>query len=93
MLLIIYLPFSIIVLMLVELVYLFVTHKWELSRVLFPSIGGTKCVFCTDGKMKQETGLVECRVCRGAGMPFHSFYYYYFLLIVIVRLLFSMNSE
>ncbi|KAF6169886.1 hypothetical protein GIB67_034278 [Kingdonia uniflora] len=29
--------------------------------------GGTKCVFCNDGKMKQETGLVDCRVCRGAG--------------------------
>ncbi|XP_072950884.1 uncharacterized protein [Typha angustifolia] len=30
--------------------------------------GGTKCVFCNDGKMKQETGLVECRVCKGAGL-------------------------
>ncbi|KAK1296182.1 hypothetical protein QJS10_CPB15g02183 [Acorus calamus] len=30
--------------------------------------GGTKCVFCTDGKMKQETGLVDCRVCKGAGL-------------------------
>ncbi|KAK3040190.1 hypothetical protein RJ639_028440 [Escallonia herrerae] len=30
--------------------------------------GGTKCVFCSDGKMKLETGLVECRVCKGAGL-------------------------
>ncbi|XP_052184593.1 uncharacterized protein LOC127796478 isoform X2 [Diospyros lotus] len=30
--------------------------------------GGTKCVFCNDGKMKQETGLVDCRVCKGAGI-------------------------
>ncbi|KAF8398017.1 hypothetical protein HHK36_016943 [Tetracentron sinense] len=30
--------------------------------------GGTKCVFCNDGKMKQETGLVDCKVCKGAGM-------------------------
>ncbi|XP_028549669.1 uncharacterized protein LOC110095438 [Dendrobium catenatum] len=28
--------------------------------------GGTKCVFCTNGKMKQETGLVDCRACKGA---------------------------
>ncbi|URE47761.1 hypothetical protein MUK42_07547 [Musa troglodytarum] len=28
--------------------------------------GGTKCVFCNNGKMKQETGLVDCRVCKGA---------------------------
>ncbi|GMP91784.1 hypothetical protein CsSME_00042317 [Camellia sinensis var. sinensis] len=30
--------------------------------------GGTKCVFCNDGKMKQETGMVDCRVCKGAGL-------------------------
>ncbi|XP_043705229.1 uncharacterized protein LOC122655034 isoform X2 [Telopea speciosissima] len=30
--------------------------------------GGTKCVFCDNGKMKQETGLVDCRVCKGAGL-------------------------
>ncbi|XP_012477501.1 protein BUNDLE SHEATH DEFECTIVE 2, chloroplastic isoform X1 [Gossypium raimondii] len=30
--------------------------------------GGTKCVFCEDGKMKQETGLIDCRVCKGAGL-------------------------
>ncbi|XP_066315112.1 protein BUNDLE SHEATH DEFECTIVE 2, chloroplastic-like isoform X1 [Miscanthus floridulus] len=30
--------------------------------------GGTKCVFCNDGKMKVENGVVECRVCRGAGL-------------------------
>ncbi|XP_010232397.1 formin-like protein 5 isoform X2 [Brachypodium distachyon] len=23
--------------------------------------GGTKCVFCSDGKMKAENGVVECR--------------------------------
>ncbi|KAK9079059.1 hypothetical protein SSX86_000729 [Deinandra increscens subsp. villosa] len=30
--------------------------------------GGTKCVFCNDGKMKMETGSVECKVCKGAGL-------------------------
>ncbi|MCD9642666.1 hypothetical protein HAX54_029573 [Datura stramonium] len=30
--------------------------------------GGTKCVFCNDGKMKNETGLVDCKVCKGAGL-------------------------
>ncbi|BAD88174.1 unknown protein [Oryza sativa Japonica Group] len=30
--------------------------------------GGTKCVFCNDGKMKVENGVVECRVCKGAGL-------------------------
>ncbi|XP_047059592.1 protein BUNDLE SHEATH DEFECTIVE 2, chloroplastic [Lolium rigidum] len=30
--------------------------------------GGTKCVFCSDGKMKADNGVVECRVCRGAGL-------------------------
>ncbi|KAK8697682.1 hypothetical protein V6N13_113821 [Hibiscus sabdariffa] len=30
--------------------------------------GGTKCVFCSDGKMKQETGFIDCRVCKGAGL-------------------------
>ncbi|GMH12200.1 hypothetical protein Nepgr_014041 [Nepenthes gracilis] len=30
--------------------------------------GGTKCVFCNDGKMKQETGLIDCKVCKGAGL-------------------------
>lgn len=30
--------------------------------------GGTKCVFCTDGKMKTENGLGDCRVCKGAGL-------------------------
>lgn len=30
--------------------------------------GGTKCVFCENGKMKQETGLIDCRVCKGAGL-------------------------
>ncbi|GKD85606.1 hypothetical protein Tco_1356760 [Tanacetum coccineum] len=30
--------------------------------------GGTKCVFCSDGKMKMETGSVECKVCKGAGL-------------------------
>ncbi|GER53082.1 thylakoid lumenal P17.1 protein, partial [Striga asiatica] len=27
---------------------------------------GTKCVFCSDGKMKVEAGLVDCKVCKGA---------------------------
>ncbi|KAI3988545.1 hypothetical protein MKX01_026359 [Papaver californicum] len=40
--------------------------------------GGTKCVFCNDGKMKQETGLVGCRVCKGAGITFH-------LILIILR--------
>ncbi|KAJ7964820.1 protein disulfide-isomerase LQY1, chloroplastic-like [Quillaja saponaria] len=30
--------------------------------------GGTKCVFCDNGKMKQETGLIDCKVCKGAGL-------------------------
>ncbi|KAJ8767940.1 hypothetical protein K2173_020880 [Erythroxylum novogranatense] len=30
--------------------------------------GGTKCIFCNDGKMKVEAGLVQCRVCKGAGL-------------------------
>ncbi|XP_044504942.1 uncharacterized protein LOC123225135 [Mangifera indica] len=30
--------------------------------------GGTKCVFCNDGKMKQEMGLIDCKVCKGAGL-------------------------
>jgi hypothetical protein len=29
--------------------------------------GGTKCIFCENGKMKSDKGLVDCRVCRGAG--------------------------
>ncbi|KAG8371095.1 hypothetical protein BUALT_Bualt13G0051200 [Buddleja alternifolia] len=28
--------------------------------------GGTKCVFCNNGKMKKEAGLVDCKVCKGA---------------------------
>ncbi|KAM3692512.1 hypothetical protein ACJW31_08G094500 [Castanea mollissima] len=32
--------------------------------------GGTKCVFCNNGKMKKETGLVDCKVCKGAGLIF-----------------------
>ncbi|GAB4824575.1 hypothetical protein Ancab_007448 [Ancistrocladus abbreviatus] len=30
--------------------------------------GGTKCVFCDNGKMRQETGLIDCKVCKGAGL-------------------------
>lgn len=30
--------------------------------------GGTKCVFCKDGKMRTATGLADCRVCKGAGL-------------------------
>ncbi|KAK7276544.1 hypothetical protein RIF29_17685 [Crotalaria pallida] len=30
--------------------------------------GGTKCVFCNDGKMKQEMGLIDCKVCKGSGL-------------------------
>ncbi|XP_057549015.1 uncharacterized protein LOC130827347 [Amaranthus tricolor] len=30
--------------------------------------GGTTCVFCNDGKMKTETGQIDCKVCKGAGM-------------------------
>ncbi|KAB1226940.1 hypothetical protein CJ030_MR1G022242 [Morella rubra] len=32
--------------------------------------GGTKCVFCNNGKMQRETGLVDCKVCKGAGITF-----------------------
>uniref|UniRef100_A0A2P2QRP9 Uncharacterized protein n=1 Tax=Rhizophora mucronata TaxID=61149 RepID=A0A2P2QRP9_RHIMU len=30
--------------------------------------GGTKCVFCDNGKMKLEMRLVDCKVCKGAGL-------------------------
>ncbi|XP_057439840.1 uncharacterized protein LOC130731575 [Lotus japonicus] len=30
--------------------------------------GGMKCVFCNDGKMKQEMGLIDCKVCKGSGL-------------------------
>ncbi|XP_004491139.1 uncharacterized protein [Cicer arietinum] len=30
--------------------------------------GGTKCVFCNNGKMKQDMGLVDCKVCKGSGL-------------------------
>ncbi|QCE01484.1 hypothetical protein DEO72_LG7g2781 [Vigna unguiculata] len=32
--------------------------------------GGTKCVFCDNGKMKQDTGLINCKVCKGSGLIF-----------------------
>ncbi|OIT28040.1 PREDICTED: protein disulfide-isomerase LQY1, chloroplastic [Nicotiana attenuata] len=32
--------------------------------------GGTKCVFCNDGKMTTEKGLVDCKICKGAGLVF-----------------------
>ncbi|XP_021892608.1 uncharacterized protein LOC110810683 [Carica papaya] len=32
--------------------------------------GGTKCVFCENGKMMQETRMVDCKVCKGAGLIF-----------------------
>ncbi|CAI9105874.1 OLC1v1004895C1 [Oldenlandia corymbosa var. corymbosa] len=32
--------------------------------------GGTKCVFCDDGKMKVEARLVDCKVCKGSGLIF-----------------------
>ncbi|XP_010503066.1 PREDICTED: uncharacterized protein LOC104780262 isoform X2 [Camelina sativa] len=32
--------------------------------------GGTKCVFCLEGKMKVESGLVNCKVCKGSGLIF-----------------------
>ncbi|XP_071724790.1 uncharacterized protein [Rutidosis leptorrhynchoides] len=32
--------------------------------------GGTKCIFCDNGKMKAETGIVDCKVCKGAGLVF-----------------------
>lgn len=25
-------------------------------------------MFCNNGKMKKETGLVDCKVCKGAGI-------------------------
>ncbi|XP_054818342.1 LOW QUALITY PROTEIN: protein BUNDLE SHEATH DEFECTIVE 2, chloroplastic [Prosopis cineraria] len=30
--------------------------------------GGTKCIFCNNGKMMQDKGLTDCRVCKGAGL-------------------------
>lgn len=38
--------------------------------LLLHCTGGTKCVFCNDGKMTQDTGTVDCRVCKGAGIGF-----------------------
>jgi hypothetical protein len=32
--------------------------------------GGTKCVFCLEGKMKVESGMVDCKVCKGSGLIF-----------------------
>ncbi|KAG2391072.1 uncharacterized protein HKW66_Vig0131670 [Vigna angularis] len=32
--------------------------------------GGTKCVFCDYGKMKQDMGLINCKVCKGSGLIF-----------------------
>ncbi|XP_022134916.1 uncharacterized protein LOC111007052 [Momordica charantia] len=32
--------------------------------------GGTKCVFCDNGKMQQQSGLIDCKVCKGAGLIF-----------------------
>ncbi|KAL1188629.1 Protein BUNDLE SHEATH DEFECTIVE 2 [Cardamine amara subsp. amara] len=32
--------------------------------------GGTKCVFCLEGKMKVESGIVDCKVCKGSGLMF-----------------------
>ncbi|CAA7048552.1 unnamed protein product [Microthlaspi erraticum] len=32
--------------------------------------GGTKCVFCQEGKMKVESGIVNCKVCKGSGLIF-----------------------
>ncbi|CAH2065501.1 unnamed protein product [Thlaspi arvense] len=32
--------------------------------------GGTKCVFCQEGKMKVESGMVNCKVCKGSGLIF-----------------------
>ncbi|KAG7564379.1 hypothetical protein ISN44_As10g011460 [Arabidopsis suecica] len=32
--------------------------------------GGTKCVFCLEGKMKVESGMVNCKVCKGSGLIF-----------------------
>ncbi|KFK32320.1 hypothetical protein AALP_AA6G226500 [Arabis alpina] len=32
--------------------------------------GGTKCVFCQEGKMKVESGMVSCKVCKGSGLVF-----------------------
>ncbi|KAF8106714.1 hypothetical protein N665_0134s0002 [Sinapis alba] len=32
--------------------------------------GGTKCVFCLEGKMKVDSGMVDCKVCKGSGLIF-----------------------
>ncbi|XP_023531506.1 uncharacterized protein LOC111793722 [Cucurbita pepo subsp. pepo] len=32
--------------------------------------GGTKCIFCDNGKMQQQSGLIDCKVCKGAGLIF-----------------------
>lgn len=34
-------------------------------------LGGTKCVFCKEGKMTRQNGeLIDCKVCKGAGLVF-----------------------
>ncbi|KAK2972648.1 hypothetical protein RJ640_003026 [Escallonia rubra] len=43
-------------------------NAFALAPMTLQTMGGTKCVFCSDGKMRLETGLVECRVCKGAGL-------------------------
>jgi hypothetical protein len=47
-------------------VFFFFPYFWLIYFSHY-GIGGTKCVFCTDGKMKTENGLGDCRVCKGAG--------------------------
>ncbi|KAH7522557.1 hypothetical protein FEM48_Zijuj07G0151300 [Ziziphus jujuba var. spinosa] len=40
----------------------------DIFSTAFWTAGKTKCVFCNNGKMKQERGLVDCKVCKCAGL-------------------------
>ena len=42
--------------------------RWCISHDLACVTGGTKCIFCVDGKMKIDAKLVDCRICKGSGI-------------------------
>lgn len=39
-------------------------------------------MFCNDGKMKLEAGLVDCKVCKGAG--FKSYFYVHLISFLVL---------
>ncbi|KAH7522561.1 hypothetical protein FEM48_Zijuj07G0151700 [Ziziphus jujuba var. spinosa] len=40
----------------------------DIFSTAFWTAGETKRVFCNNGEMKQERGLVDCKVCKGVGL-------------------------